>query len=499
METATTTPNVVLPPKFDPTDPVQREAAAAAKMEAGLKFIEGLREELKDWRNPSRPVVLARAIDDHWWKRYDFNGEPIPVDIIKVNSVEEAETYADQGIPTWIMDGEKKAAFGPRALFDMVQEAQEFIRAEYTATVTHEEAKVSSRLKSVTDMLKTPEIDWMVEGKIHAKGLCQIYGESYAGKTLLVLDLVMSWCAGLDNWQGYKLNNGGKPQDAVYVAAEGGAALSVHVDAWLKYHPDVNPEDLSGLLFLDGGEGDHMFLSIGKTEVDDADSWARLKQEVITANIAPTVMVFDTQIDLAPGIEENSNTDMVGVLRKVKSLGDQLGFVAIVVHHTGHDGNKARGASGMKGKCDSQAKLSVIGDRSGKAKLSWEKVKGMPLPEDTISYEIKGSKLLPELDSLGAVCVPMTKLDAGIAEHYSKTPVSPEVQRRYMLAVQNEALSTNAFAEAVGLKRSSKEFTNTIDWMIGSKLLVSAPGPKNGTYYSVHPMALIPADPALDL
>lgn len=493
MSTTATNPNVVLPPRFD-ADPAEREALAAAKMENDLKFIKALREELKDWRNPTRDVVLAKANEDQWWKRYDFYGNLIPIDIIKVNNIEEAEAYADRGIPTWIMNGEVKEAFGPRALFDMVQEAQEFVRAEYIATVDAEEAKASSRLKSVADMLKTPEISWMVEGKIHSKGLCQIYGESYAGKTLLVLDLVMSWCAGLDNWQGYKLNNGGKPQDAVYVAAEGGAALSVHVDAWLKYHPEVKPEDLSGLLFLDGGEGDHMFLSIGKTEVDETESWARLKQEIITANIAPTVMVFDTQIDLAPGIEENSNTDMVGVLRKVKSLGDRYGFVAIVVHHTGHDGNKARGASGMKGKCDTQAKLSAIGG-SGKAKLSWEKVKGMPLPEDTISYEIMGHKKLPELDSLGAVCVPMSKVSAVHAEHHSKNPVSPEVQRKYMMAVQNEPLSTNALAAAVELTRSNKSFTDTLEWMLEANLLESKPGPKNGTYYSVHPLALIPADP----
>jgi hypothetical protein len=496
METTSTNTKVVLPPKFNEID---REAAAAAKMETDLKFIEALREELKDWRNTGRNILLAKAHEDHWWKRYDFYGKPLDIDIPKVNTLDEVEQYADQGIPTWLIENDNKSTFGPHALFSLVHEAREFQKRELDATIAEMEAVENSRLKSVADMLKTPEIDWMVEGKIHSKGLCQIFGESYAGKTLLVLDLVMSWCAGLPEWQGYKLNNNGEPQDAVYVAAEGGAALSVHVDAWLKYHSDVKPEDLSGLLFLDGGEGDHMFLSIGKTDVDDKESWARLKQEVIAANIAPTVMVFDTQIDLAPGIEENSNTDMVGVLRKVKSLGDQLGFVAIVVHHTGHDGNKARGASGMKGKCDVQAKLTVIGDKPGKAKLEWMKVKGMALPEETISYEIMGSAKLPTLNSLGAVCVPLTKLAAGIAEHHSKTPVSPDVQRQYMLAVQDTPLSLNGLATAVGVDRNNKVFKSSVDWMLDENLLEKNPGPKNGQYYSVHPMALIPADPALDL
>lgn len=497
MSTTTTNQNVALPPRFG-ADPAEREEAVAAKMEADLEFLRGLREELKDWRNPVRNVILAQSHEEHRWKRYDFNGKPVPVDIIKVNTIKEVEDFADQGIPTWLVESGNKVTFGPRILFDIVQEAQEFQRQELNNTIAMMEVLESSRLKSVTDMLKTPVIEWMVEGKIHSKGLCQIFGESYAGKTLLVLDLVMSWCAGLPEWQGYKLNNDGEPQDGVYVAAEGGSALSVHVDAWMKYHPEVEPGNLSGLLFLDGGEGDHMFLGIGKTEVDDTESWARMRQEVVAAGIKPTVMVFDTQIDLAPGIEENSNTDMVGVLREIKSLGDRHGFVAIVVHHTGHDGNKARGASGMKGKCDSQAKLTVIGGKAGKARLEWTKVKGMALPEDTISYEILGSKKLPELDSLGAVCVPLSKIAAAAANHYSKTPVSPVVQRMYMLAVQKEPLSISGLASAVGLDRNSKVFKDSVEWMLEANLLEKNPGPKNGQYYSIHPMALIPADPAID-
>lgn len=489
MDTSSPT-NVAVPPASDSPSP---EDLAAAKMEKDLKDIENLRAELKNWQDPRQNFHLVRAKDNQWWKRYDFYGKPLAVDTPKVNTIEEVMAYADQGIPTWLVSGDK-TLFGPHALFEMVQEAEDFLRREFEDSVAQEEARNSNRLKSVGDMLKTPEIDWMVEGKIHSKGLCQIFGESYAGKTLLVLDLVMSWCAGLPEWQGYKLNNDGKPQDAVYVAAEGGAALSVHVDAWLKYHPEVKPADLTGLLFLDGGEGDHMFLSIGKTEVDDTESWTRLKQEIITANIAPTVMVFDTQIDLAPGIEENSNTDMVGVLRKVKSLGDQLGFVAIVVHHTGHDGNKARGASGMKGKCDTQAKLTVIGQKSGKAKLEWTKVKGMALPEDTISYEIMGKKQLPDLDSPGAICVPLTKLAAAIALQEVTRP-SDDLQRKIMQALTDGELSVRKLSESVDIDRNNKAFKDALSWMTSANYLTQRPEGRS-SMVGLAPLAVAPEDPA---
>ncbi|MEW1821761.1 AAA family ATPase [Arthrobacter sp. NPDC080031] len=362
--------------------------------------------------------------------------------------------------------------------------------------------KYPNRLKSAADMIKTPAIEWLVQDRVHKSGLFQLFGASYTGKTLLVLDLVMSWCAGLPEWQGYQLNNEGEPQDALYVAAEGGAALSVHVDAWLKHHPEVHQSDLSGLVFLDGGDGDSVFLSIDakrrrddEPDIQHADSWDRLFAEVLDKGLSPTLVVFDTQIDLAPGVDENSNTDMVGVLRKVKRLGDTYGFMAIVVHHTGHDGNKARGASGMMGKCDAQAKLSSIGEKSGKAKLEWIKVKGGPAPQDTISYEISGSAKLPDLDSEGAVCVPISKFSAAHAELAVKTP-SEETQRLIMNALNGGQLSTRALSEAVGIDRNAKVFKDALEWMTASNHL-SQTQKGRSTMVGLHPLAMAPTDPTI--
>ena len=312
---------------------------------------------------------------------------------------------------------------------------------------------------------------------------------------MVTLDLVMSWCAGLPEWQGYKLCNDGKPQDAVYVAAEGGAAVSVHVDAWLKYHPEVDASQLDGLVFLDGGDGDHMFLAVGKEGVDDSDSWDRLFEEVMALDLNPSLVVFDTQIDLAPGVDENSNTDMVGVLRKVKHLGDKGGFLAMVIHHTGHNGDKARGASGMMGKCDSQAKLSVIGEGTGKAKLEWMKVKGRALPKDSISYHIQGSKFLPNLNSEGAVCVPIGKLEAVISEMTSKMPDEQTIYD-FMKAVGQDSMSRRALADAVGIDRNNKGFKDAVDWMIYSALLQET-GEGRNKKISLAPFAVVPEDPSL--
>lgn len=301
----------------------------------------------------------------------------------------------------------------------------------------------------------------------------------------------MSWCAGLDNWQGYKLNNDGKPQQAVYVAAEGGAALSVHVDAWLKYHKDVDPNRLDGLVFLDGGEGHHMFLGIGKEQPNAEDSWFRLVHEVVERDISPSLIVFDTQIDLAPGIDENSNTDMVGVLREVKRLGDSLGFMAIVVHHTGHDGNKARGASGMMGKCDVQAKLTNIG--TGKAKLEWTKVKGRALPQDTISYHIQGWREIEGFDSEGAVCVPLSKLDAAIAVQQAMKPTD-EMQRNIMNHINVHGKSSaRSIAEALGVSKDSKDLKDALTWMQDANV-IQATGKGRTSGFELSALSVAPSE-----
>lgn len=485
--------DVILPPTFNELHPEPTPEEKTAREHAVL---QQLSDELKDWKNAHRRGHQTSADKEVFWKRMDGNKRPIPVEIPVVESLEQAIQYANIGTPTWISEDGVNKRFGPKAIYDMVREAHEFILEEHIATIERQEAIASNRLKSVADMIKSPKIDWLVEGRVHRSGLFQIFGASYAGKTLLVLDLVMSWCAGLPEWQGYKLNNDGKPQDAVYVAAEGGPALAVHVDAWLKYHSDVDPSRLAGLLFLDGGEGHNMFIGTAKQTPDADDSFSRLKQEIALAGITPSIVVFDTQIDLAPGVDENSNTDMVGVLRDVKRLGDSYGFMAIVIHHTGHDGNKARGASGMMGKCDVQAKLSTIGDKSGKAKLEWTKVKGAALPEETISYEIKGRAKLPELDSLGAVCVPLDRLASAIDDWNSKEP-GADLQRSIMQALTDGPLSARKLSEAVGIDRNNKAFKDAVEWMTYSAMLTET-GEGRSAKIGLAQFAVAPEDPAIN-
>lgn len=402
------------------------------------------------------------------------------------DQMKAAELF-DQGLPCFLkVGGEWEYSLQP---YSVTEQALQDISMEALEAAMEEErwAKYPNRLKSVSDMLQTPEIDWLVEDKIHRTGLFQLFGESYAGKTLLTLDLVLSWCAGLPQWQGYKLNNSGKPQEALYVAAEGGAAVSVHVDAWLK-HNGIERSRLAGLYFLDGGDGDHVFLSVKKGRKDEEaipyeDSFARLFEEVQAVGINPSLVVFDTQIDLAPSVEENSNTEMVGILRDVKRMADKAGFLAMVIHHTGHDGNKARGASGMKGKCDVQAKLTVIGEKTGKAKLEWTKVKGREIPKDSISYHIQGSRLLPDLDSEGAVCVPISNLEA--SRDY--TTAEHELARQITIALGIKGkLSKVKLAEEIGIGRNTVKFKEMIEALLLSKQIIQT-GSGPTTAYELAP------------
>ncbi|WP_186760146.1 AAA family ATPase [Arthrobacter alpinus] len=438
-----------------------------------------LSEDLKNHRPRAKTEML--------WKMSGF-------DIPTVETIGEAEALATQGLPSRIKIGDY-LQFGPEVVIENYEAIVADMAAEFHMDAAAREADAlaaPNRLKSVADMLKTPEIAWLVEDKIHAAGLTQIFGPSYVGKTLLVLDLIMSWSAGLPQWQGYKLCNDGKPQEAVYVAAEGGSALSVHIDAWIKYHPEVTPEQLSGLVFLDGGEGHNLFLSVGKNEVEAGDNIYRFRDEIVDLGISPSLVIFDTQIDLAPGIDENSNTDMVDVLRQVKRLGDSLGFMALVVHHTGHDGDRARGASGMKGKCDAMAKLSPIGEKSGKARLEWIKVKGRALPQDSISYEIQGWEKMPDLDSEGAVCVPISKLAAGIAEHQARMP-SDEMQRGIITALQAGKLSKRALAEKLSVDKDSKELVAALAWMKDAEV-IQITGKSSQTAYLLTGLAWAPSE-----
>ncbi len=62
----------------------------------------------------------------------------------------------------------------------------------------------------------------------------------------------------------------------------------------------------------------------------------------LVKRVRPVLVVFDTLHRCAPGLEENSNKEAGEVFGVFQAIRDATGAAVLVLHHTGHEGKRAR-------------------------------------------------------------------------------------------------------------------------------------------------------------
>jgi hypothetical protein len=75
------------------------------------------------------------------------------------------------------------------------------------------------RIYSMTELLRLPPPEWLVENVLPAGGLIGLYGEPGSFKSFIAIDIAMSIATGL-SWHGAEVRKG----HVIYVAAKAGPA-----------------------------------------------------------------------------------------------------------------------------------------------------------------------------------------------------------------------------------------------------------------------------------
>ncbi|MBT2522767.1 AAA family ATPase [Arthrobacter sp. ISL-28] len=286
----------------------------------------------------------------------------------------------------------------------------------------------------------------LVQDHIPSVGIGQLYGQSSAGKTIAVVDLALSICAGLDKWQGLPLNTKG-PSHVLYIAAEGGQPFWDMVEAWKAKHPGA---DTSGFLAWDAGVGQTLTIGTSLDVAPGLFGLEAMRSKVKGAGINPSLVVFDPQANILSGVDENSNVDMVAALKPIQDWATEGQFLALLVHHEGKkDSGSGRGASAQKAMMDLLIKLTK--NATGTRTLSFEKVKGSKDPDKKLNYTIE-TVLFSGGSGSGGVAVPdgaqlSTKERA---ERLGVLDVS-----RVRRAIQDGATSAQGIALATGINRNT--------------------------------------------
>lgn len=290
----------------------------------------------------------------------------------------------------------------------------------------------------------------LVQDHIPSVGIGQLYGQSSAGKTIAVVDLALSICAGLKTWQGLALNVDG-PQQILYIAAEGGQPFWDMVNAWKVKHPEVTKEDLRGLIVWDAGVGQTLTIGTSLEIAPGLFGLAAMKDKVKAAGLKPALVVFDPQANILSGVDENSNVEMVAALKPVQDWASEGQFLALLVHHEGKkDSGSGRGASSQKAMMDLLVKLTRNAD--GTRTLAFEKVKGSKDPDKKLNYTIETMEFSAGSGS-GGVAVP-AGAHLSIKERAERLGVLDESRVRQ--AIKDGATSAQAVSNACqGINRNS--------------------------------------------
>lgn len=171
-----------------------------------------------------------------------------------------------------------------------------------------------------------------------------IIGAPGGFKSFVALDQACHVSAGKP-WRGRAVTQG----NVLYVVAEGAKSLTLRVRAWEETygHRVENVRFLPKPVQVKDGDTDRT----GKP----GHAWRVLVEAA--RRIRPVLVILDTQARITVGLEENSNTSMGVLVEAVRLLKEATGACVLVVHHTGRNGEDARGASALDGAQDTEIRV----------------------------------------------------------------------------------------------------------------------------------------------
>lgn len=209
-----------------------------------------------------------------------------------------------------------------------------------------EDSKADTRnpfeLFSVEDLRQLPPVGWYIENVLPAGRDTMLFGEAYAGKTFVVLDMLLSVANGLD-WFGRSTVE----SDVCLIVGEGKHGILQRIDAWLTAHPDCSDERL--------------MIIPAMPDIRNLAETTQLVQLFIDSEFYPQVIAWDTWSRLTVGANENDNAAMTECVTRFRHVADVFGLNTsnIAIHHAGHnDIDRPRGASAFLGAFDTLIRVA---------------------------------------------------------------------------------------------------------------------------------------------
>ncbi|ANP47770.1 AAA family ATPase [Candidatus Viadribacter manganicus] len=203
------------------------------------------------------------------------------------------------------------------------------------------------------EQVEPQEGAWLVKRLVPASGLMCIYGPSRSGKSFLALEWFLRISRGEDI-----LGHRTRQTGVAYVGAEAANGLRKRIRTWMQENGEV--DELPFALIPRGVD----FSSPDAPDVDELIELLReaaidFKERGRGLDARLGVVVVDTLARAMPGAEENSGADMGAALAAMERIGEALGVLVVLIHHTGKvASNGARGHSSLFAALDTAVELT---------------------------------------------------------------------------------------------------------------------------------------------
>jgi hypothetical protein len=197
-----------------------------------------------------------------------------------------------------------------------------------------------------TDLSLIPPPRPLIEGVLDHRTMTIMAGKFGTYKTFLALDWAACVATGTP-WAGHAVP---EALPVVYVAAEGVGSFDRRLAAWGAGHEVA--QRTKGALTIHGGP-----VNVMKNE-----AMSELVQTIKAKDAK--LLVVDTFSRCAPGLEENEATKVAAALERLFAVRDILDIAVLVLHHTGHQGLRARGSSVLDDNADASWVIKLNGENN---------------------------------------------------------------------------------------------------------------------------------------
>lgn len=212
------------------------------------------------------------------------------------------------------------------------------------------------------DLIVPKPTPWLMEGWLVENTLAGLVAASGACKSFLAIDWACCVATGTP-WNGFPVKAGA----VCYLAGEGQDGLRKRIAAW---------EHQTGVSIT----GKPLYLSAGLPFLcNDTNAVASIEEMNDATLAGPSLIVVDTVARAMGGSNENSAEDMSWLIRSMDWMRQECGATVLAVHHTGHEGSRARGSSAFHAALDSE--FLMKGNSAGEVELAASKCKDWATPD----------------------------------------------------------------------------------------------------------------------